>query len=112
MRDHRDMWGYAISSPLSLSEMYVRLRENGPWTWNEWWKDRLGIYLWAAPLEPPDLGTIWIISNRHGYGVSAKLASDAPDWKARFERVRTRMLDELLPALGAVIRHPSDDHYG
>ncbi len=116
MQEKWYMAGYAFSCPLTLEEMRQRLEELGPWHWGERDNDAWGTYIWAGTSRVPghpEWGNIKIIEDPSvgGFGVSAKLQSSAPDWKERFERVRTRLFDELLPAIGAVIGHESDDYF-
>ena len=116
MAEHWKTWGYAFSCALTLPEIRQRLNELGPWQWRERDSDEWGSYLWAGTSRipgHPEWGSLRLLEDpsNAGFGISAKLQSSAPDWKERFERVRTRLFDELLPALGAVIRRESDDYY-
>lgn len=96
-----DIYAYAFTSTLSLSEIRAKLNDIGPWSWIERDNDRFGEYISTRAMPDPDPGFIKIFVEPDHYAVNVVLKSERVDAPEEFAIVRNTLMQKLLPAIDA-----------
>ena len=97
----RDVYGYRFSADTQLDDMYETLSAAGPWRWLRRYSDHWGDYISARVLPRPQHGMVKLHVEADHFVIRVVLRSDQSDAQAAFDAVRTTLLDNLLPAIGA-----------
>jgi hypothetical protein len=95
------LFAYAFQTHLPLTQIALQLGEAGGWRWMEREGERWGDYLSTVGVPG---ATVKIFMNEPTPGtcaVSIRFESDAPDAQAQAAAIERRVLDAVLPAIGA-----------
>lgn len=96
-----DLYAYSFYSPLSMSEVFARLSDLGPWRWIERDNDEWGEYISARALHEPHDGMVKLIKDSDRYIINVYLRSKQPGAGEAFAEVRDIVFHRVLPALDA-----------
>lgn len=104
-----EVGAYAFKSDLSLKDMFAKLAEGTTWEWLERENDYFGEYLSATSDEADRI--LRIFQEKDHYAIDLWIESGAPEAKANWQALDKRVVDKLLPMLGAREIEPTEDYW-
>jgi hypothetical protein len=100
----KQLFAYNFKSPLSVEQMFERLKELGVWQWHERDNDRWGDYISASPVESARHAQVKILVDPEDtttFAVNVHFESDDPNAQSQFNDMRQTLFTKVLPAIAA-----------
>jgi len=106
----KDLFAFTFESDISLSDMLVRLNNNGPWRWIERDSEHWGDYISTRALKDPDYAMVKLFVEPSHFAVNVKFESSRPDAQTSVDGLRQTLLTKVLPLIGARNVQPTDTY--
>lgn len=100
----KELIAYHFRSELTLEQMFARLGERGPWSWQERENAAWGPYISAAPLPSARHAQVKILvdpDDGEVFAVNVRFESDEPTAATQFAELRETLFSRVLPVIDA-----------
>lgn len=94
-------FAYSFTTSLDRTEMFLRLRERGPWRWVDRNSDRWGQYLSTSSPRGSNVQLLIGEPTPDRCTVNVEFESDAADAEEKEREIREALLERILPQLEA-----------